>query len=105
MPVKKPVLTLPNRPAPPPPPPSPPPQPETGDAYAEIVRAIIVEELDRAKLDKTVALAATMARIAADEALFRRLATILIRQVCRKRIKRITRAWAQAAEQAMADSE
>jgi hypothetical protein len=74
-------------------PPAPPrPVDDSGGGYGQTLRAIIEEELERAAFNKTAAFEATMARITADPALFQRLATLLLGNKCRKRIKEITRA-------------
>jgi hypothetical protein len=59
--------------------------------WAAHLRLIIAEELERADNHRGLALNAAMSRIVADDALFRNLATIMIRHACRKRIKGICR--------------
>ena len=78
---KKPVLTLRAKP-------TPQPKERWGDGIYEIA----AQELERADYNKTAALAATIKRITDDDALFRSIATVLIRKTARKRIKNLNRA-------------
>ena len=84
----KPRLTLPKKPRTPAPAPAPARMPDE-QAYSDTLRSIVQEEWERAGGQKAVALAGAMARIGADDTLFRYLATIFIRQKCLKRIKKL----------------
>lgn len=83
----KPKLTLPGKSQA-----APAPAPAPEDAYGDTLRSIVREEWERVGGQKAAALAGAMARIGADDALFRYLGAIFIRQKCIKRIKRLNRA-------------
>jgi hypothetical protein len=70
-----------------------PPKPSAPEQqpYGELLRQIIVEEFARHN-DRNATFAATMARITADDATFRRFAIPVLQALCRKRIKRYTQA-------------
>jgi hypothetical protein len=80
---KKPTLTLPKKIKPPSPP---------DERYGDVLTDMTVAEWKRAEYDKTVALAALMERIVADEPLFLTLAMSHIRRSCRKKLKNLNRA-------------
>jgi hypothetical protein len=94
--VKKPTLTLSKLPSKPP---SKPVALQSDERYSHIIYNFAMQELERAEYDKAAAFTATMERIIADDALFRHLAMILIRQKCRKRIKKLCRRRADALEE------
>jgi hypothetical protein len=78
----------------------PPPQPQSlppeNQPYGDALRQIIIEEFARHN-ERNATFAATMARITADDATFRRFAIPIVQAACRRRIKKYTRALARKA--------
>jgi hypothetical protein len=64
--------------------------------YGDALRQIIIEEFARHN-ERNATFVATMARITADDATFRRFAIPVLQMLCRRQIKKYTRALAREA--------